>query len=59
MCRTDRILLRLVVRAVAGLWFRALERIVTEAGPGGFTPSDMTLLDLSQDEIDEFENDLA
>jgi amino acid adenylation domain-containing protein/non-ribosomal peptide synthase protein (TIGR01720 family) len=47
------------VRVVAGLWFRALERIVTEAGPGGFTPSDMTLLDLSQDEIDEFENDLS
>jgi non-ribosomal peptide synthase protein (TIGR01720 family) len=47
------------VRTVAGLWFRALERIVTDAGPGGFTPSDMTLLDLSQDEIDEFENDLA
>jgi amino acid adenylation domain-containing protein/non-ribosomal peptide synthase protein (TIGR01720 family) len=47
------------VRSVAELWFRRLETIVTEAGPGGVTPSDLSLLTLSQDEIDEFESDLA
>ncbi|WP_035800025.1 non-ribosomal peptide synthetase [Kitasatospora mediocidica] len=42
-------------------WFRALQALVTHAqgpGAGGHTPSDLELVALSQDEIDEFEDEL-
>ncbi|GDY54606.1 hypothetical protein SVIO_052290 [Streptomyces violaceusniger] len=50
------------VRDLADTWFRALEAIVTHAegpGAGGHTPSDLFLDGLSQDEIDEFEDELG
>ncbi|MFI6641777.1 amino acid adenylation domain-containing protein [Streptomyces sp. NPDC050504] len=50
------------VRELAGLWFEALETLVAYAErpeAGGLTPSDVSLLDLSQDEIDEFESELS
>ncbi|MEU1313500.1 condensation domain-containing protein, partial [Streptomyces cinnamoneus] len=50
------------VRELAELWFTALQALVTCAGrpeAGGLTPSDLSLLALSQDEIDEFESDLS
>ncbi|BAG20094.1 MULTISPECIES: non-ribosomal peptide synthetase [Streptomyces] len=50
------------VRALADLWFGALEALAGCAGrpgSGGLTPSDMSLLELSQDEIEEFERDLS
>ncbi|HEY0697151.1 MAG TPA: hypothetical protein VGD43_05005, partial [Micromonospora sp.] len=50
------------VRELAELWFQALEALVAHAerpDAGGFTPSDLSLLTLSQDEIDEFESDLG
>ncbi|WP_329618540.1 non-ribosomal peptide synthetase [Streptomyces sp. S465] len=49
------------VRRVADYWFEALTALVTHAErpeAGGFTPSDISLLSLSQDEIDEFESGL-
>ncbi|WP_370422149.1 non-ribosomal peptide synthase/polyketide synthase [Streptomyces sp. QH1-20] len=50
------------IRDVAETWFRALEAIVAHAeGPdaGGLTPSDLFFEGLSQDEIDEFEDELG
>ncbi|MEV4738688.1 amino acid adenylation domain-containing protein [Streptomyces sp. NPDC049555] len=50
------------VQSLADLWFRALELLAEYAdrpGAGGLTPSDVSLLELSQDEIDEFESDLS
>ncbi|WP_436800659.1 amino acid adenylation domain-containing protein, partial [Streptomyces syringium] len=50
------------VRDLADTWFRALEAIVAHAegpGAGGHTPSDLFLGGLSQDEIDEFEDELG
>ncbi|MEU9118006.1 condensation domain-containing protein, partial [Streptomyces sp. NPDC048483] len=50
------------VRALADAWFQALAALVAHAqspAAGGFTPSDITLVNLSQDEIDAFENALA
>ncbi|SPE64234.1 Linear gramicidin synthase subunit D [Streptomyces netropsis] len=50
------------VRDLAQTWFRALEAVVTHAagpGAGGHTPSDLSLGGLSQDEIDEFEDELG
>ncbi|OPF84591.1 non-ribosomal peptide synthetase [Streptomyces antioxidans] len=49
------------VRRLADYWFEALTALVTHAErpeAGGFTPSDISLLSLSQDEIDEFESGL-
>ncbi|QKV94272.1 amino acid adenylation domain-containing protein [Streptomyces sp. NA02950] len=49
------------VRRVADYWFEALSALVTHAErpeAGGFTPSDLSLLSLSQDEIDAFESGL-
>ena len=49
------------VQRLADSWFRALAAVVAHAArpdAGGFTPSDLSLLTLSQDEIDEFESDL-
>ncbi|HWM07337.1 MAG TPA: amino acid adenylation domain-containing protein [Actinophytocola sp.] len=49
------------VRELADLWFQALEAIVAYAerpDAGGFTPSDLSV-ELSQDEIDEFQSDLS
>ncbi|MGK5552278.1 amino acid adenylation domain-containing protein [Actinomadura kijaniata] len=49
---------------LAGRWIAALQGLVTHvtgdaAGPvGGFTPSDLTLVDLDQDEIDELAAEL-
>ncbi|MCX4819022.1 amino acid adenylation domain-containing protein [Streptomyces sp. NBC_01142] len=49
--------------AIARGWLRALEVLVEHAGrpdAGGFTPSDLSLVDgLDQGEIDEFENEFA
>ncbi|WP_018788712.1 non-ribosomal peptide synthetase [Micromonospora sp. CNB394] len=44
--------------SVAGLverWVAALAGLVREPGPGGRTPSDLPLLDLRQDEVEELE----
>ncbi|HEX2316311.1 MAG TPA: condensation domain-containing protein, partial [Thermomonospora sp.] len=49
------------VRALAEDWFTALRGLVEHAatdGAGGFTPSDLSLVSLSQDEIDEFAAEL-
>ncbi|MFJ1747309.1 amino acid adenylation domain-containing protein [Streptomyces sp. NPDC088116] len=49
------------IRDLAGTWFRALDALVTHAerpGAGGHTPSDLTLVSLTQDEIDAFEDEL-
>ncbi|MCG6495240.1 amino acid adenylation domain-containing protein [Kitasatospora sp. A2-31] len=46
------------VRDLAETWFRALEAIVThteQQGTGGYTPSDLSLVSLAQNEIDELE----
>jgi non-ribosomal peptide synthase protein (TIGR01720 family) len=48
------------VRELAETWFRALQVLVDHAerpDAGGYTPSDLHLVELSQDEIDEFEAD--
>ncbi|AXK33658.1 amino acid adenylation domain-containing protein [Streptomyces armeniacus] len=45
-------------RGIADRWFRALEVLVAHArnpDAGGYTPSDVELLTLSQEELDEFE----
>ncbi|WP_190111713.1 hypothetical protein, partial [Streptomyces cinnamoneus] len=50
------------VRDLAETWFRALTAIAAHAegpGVGGLTPSDLSLGGLSQDEIDEFEDELG
>ncbi|MFJ6194944.1 amino acid adenylation domain-containing protein [Micromonospora sp. NPDC092111] len=50
-----------VVRQLAADWRAALVGIVAYAaagGAGGHSPSDLTLASLSQDEIDEFEDEL-
>ncbi|MGW7086042.1 amino acid adenylation domain-containing protein [Streptomyces sp. NPDC054871] len=47
---------------IAQTWFRALELLSRHAagpGAGGLTPSDLPLVDLAQDEIEEYEADLA
>jgi non-ribosomal peptide synthase protein (TIGR01720 family) len=52
---------RAEIEQLAGLWFTALTALVTHAaqdGAGGFTPSDLALVELSQDEIDEFAAEL-
>ncbi|WP_235018152.1 condensation domain-containing protein [Thermomonospora echinospora] len=49
------------VRALAEAWFEALRGLVAHAateGAGGFTPSDISLVSLTQDEIDEFAAEL-
>ncbi|UQA92485.1 non-ribosomal peptide synthetase [Streptomyces halobius] len=46
------------VRDLAESWFRALEALATHSqhpDAGGHTPSDLSLVDLSQDEIDDLE----
>nr|WP_253774194.1 non-ribosomal peptide synthetase [Goodfellowiella coeruleoviolacea] len=48
------------VRELADGWFRVLRALVThvdETDAGGFTPSDLPLLSLSQDAIDRLEGD--
>nr|WP_281170518.1 amino acid adenylation domain-containing protein [Actinokineospora enzanensis] len=47
------------VRALAEAWFAALRGLARHAdgGVGGYTPSDLTFSDLSQDELDEFESE--
>ncbi|MEO3784917.1 amino acid adenylation domain-containing protein [Actinocorallia sp. B10E7] len=49
------------VRELADLWFAALTGLVRHAaqdGAGGFTPSDIDLVSVSQDELDEFASEL-
>ncbi|MFF4045016.1 peptide synthetase, partial [Streptomyces sp. NPDC001816] len=49
------------VRELAGLWCEALHGLATgveSGGAGGHTPSDLTLVDLTQDQIDALEDDL-
>ncbi|MFF9667445.1 peptide synthetase, partial [Streptomyces althioticus] len=46
---------------LAESWFQALRALVRhtrEPGAGGWTPSDLDLVALSQDEIDEFEDEM-
>ncbi|MGO4757023.1 hypothetical protein AB4212_51900, partial [Streptomyces sp. 2MCAF27] len=48
-------------RAIAEGWFRALGALALHAqspDSGGHTPSDVDLVELSQDEIDEFEDEM-
>ncbi|MBL1118510.1 amino acid adenylation domain-containing protein [Streptomyces sp. 110] len=48
------------VRDLAETWFRALDALAAHAegpGAGGHTPSDLTLVSLTQDEIDAFEDE--
>ncbi|WP_432046073.1 amino acid adenylation domain-containing protein [Streptomyces asiaticus] len=50
------------VRALADLWFRALEALVSHAEnpeSGGLTPSDVSLSSITQDEIEAFEDELG
>jgi amino acid adenylation domain-containing protein/non-ribosomal peptide synthase protein (TIGR01720 family) len=50
------------VRDIAETWFRALRALVTHAEKpeaGGWTPSDVSLVSLTQDDIDGLEFDLA
>ncbi|MFG2132155.1 amino acid adenylation domain-containing protein [Streptomyces sp. NPDC048751] len=50
------------VQELADLWVQALQALAEFAvrpEAGGLTPSDVSLLQLSQDEIDEFERDLS
>ncbi|GGS28025.1 amino acid adenylation domain-containing protein [Streptomyces parvus] len=50
------------VQELADLWFRTLSALAEYAErpeAGGLTPSDLSLLDFSQDELDEFESDLS
>ncbi|GAB1327029.1 hypothetical protein ACE1SV_13680 [Streptomyces sennicomposti] len=50
------------VRALADLWAQCLAELAALADrpqAGGLTPSNVSLLRLSQDEIDEFESDLS
>ncbi|MFJ7205932.1 amino acid adenylation domain-containing protein [Streptomyces sp. NPDC098789] len=54
----ERLLAETDVRELAEGWFRALSVLIDHAdGPdaGGYTPSDLALVDLSQDEIDMLE----
>ncbi|WP_261989272.1 non-ribosomal peptide synthetase [Streptomyces sp. uw30] len=49
-------------RDIAETWFRALELLVRHTatpGAGGRTPSDLPLVDLTQDEIETYEAELA
>ncbi|MFB7650280.1 peptide synthetase, partial [Streptomyces sp. NPDC056084] len=49
------------VRQLAGLWcevLRGLAAHVEHGGTGGYTPSDLALVDLTQDQIDALEDDL-
>ncbi|WP_243437493.1 non-ribosomal peptide synthetase [Streptomyces sp. FH025] len=46
-------------RDVAETWFRALELLSRHSGPGGRTPSDLPLVRLDQEEIEEYEAELA
>ncbi|MFD0804230.1 hypothetical protein ACFQZU_23340, partial [Streptomonospora algeriensis] len=53
-----RLLAEQDVRALADAWFAQLGGLVAHSGSpgaGGHTPSDMSLPDLDQDELDEFE----
>ncbi|MDT0303829.1 non-ribosomal peptide synthetase, partial [Streptomonospora wellingtoniae] len=54
----QRLLAEADVRDLADAWFAQLRGLVAHAGAaeaGGHTPSDLSLPDLDQDEIDEFE----
>ncbi|MER7278466.1 amino acid adenylation domain-containing protein [Dactylosporangium sp. NPDC000244] len=45
------------VHRLGELWRAALHRLRAAAPDGGFSPSDLSLVSLSQDEIDEFEDE--
>ncbi|GGM06075.1 non-ribosomal peptide synthetase [Dactylosporangium sucinum] len=60
MTYLDGVLTAADVTRLGELWLDALARLRTAAeapGAGGHTPSDLTLVTLSQDEIDEFEDE--
>jgi non-ribosomal peptide synthase protein (TIGR01720 family) len=49
------------IAELGGLWFEALRSLADHAereGSGGFTPSDMDLVEISQDELDELAAEL-
>ncbi|SQA22128.1 NRPS [Streptomyces griseus] len=55
-----RLLSEADVRSCADTWFRAVRALTEHAGrpdAGGHTPSDLALVDLSQDEIDGLEDE--
>ncbi|MCF1598955.1 amino acid adenylation domain-containing protein [Streptomyces muensis] len=57
----DGVLDETEVRELAGLWFQALEGLVTHSRnpeAGGLTPSDVSLSSITQDEIEAFEAEL-
>jgi non-ribosomal peptide synthase protein (TIGR01720 family) len=45
-------------RALADRWIRALTELAGHAGAGGYTPSDLDLVALTQDEIDDLADEL-
>ncbi|WP_433047028.1 amino acid adenylation domain-containing protein [Dactylosporangium sp. CS-033363] len=45
------------VARLGELWLAALDRLRAASPDGGFSPSDLNLVTLSQDEIDEFEDE--
>ncbi|WP_433206346.1 amino acid adenylation domain-containing protein [Dactylosporangium sp. CS-047395] len=45
------------VARLGELWLAALDRLRAASPDGGFSPSDLSLVTLSQDEIDEFEDE--
>ncbi|MGH3853381.1 MAG: amino acid adenylation domain-containing protein [Pseudonocardiaceae bacterium] len=47
------------VGQLAELWFTQLEAIVEQSDAGGHTPSDLPFVELSQDELDMFEEQLS
>jgi non-ribosomal peptide synthase protein (TIGR01720 family) len=50
------------VRELAESWFAALRALVAHTrgpGAGGYTPSDLSLVSLDQDEIDDLEAELG
>ncbi|MET7403574.1 amino acid adenylation domain-containing protein [Dactylosporangium sp. NPDC005572] len=60
MAYLDGVLTAADVTRLGELWLDALARLRSAAGApgaGGYTPSDLTLVALSQDEIDEFEDE--
>ncbi|SCF49035.1 non-ribosomal peptide synthase domain TIGR01720, partial [Micromonospora matsumotoense] len=47
------------VRDLAGRWQAALRALAADAGSGGYTPSDLSLVELSQADIDGLEAEFA
>ncbi|SCF18749.1 non-ribosomal peptide synthase domain TIGR01720 [Micromonospora haikouensis] len=47
------------VRDLAGRWQAALRALAADSATGGYTPSDLSLVELSQEDIDSFEAEFA